>query len=174
MKYKINLLPPKELSLKEKITYFALNYLRYIIVITQLIVIIVFFYRFQIDQKIIDLKEEVDQKKEIIKTVKPLLDEAKVINEKSKMIKTVIQDQKKLQEMLAYLLSLFPETIILNKMEITNVSDIKLSGITTNVAHLQMFKKQLENDKRFKKVELTDIHKEFDNFTFNLNLLSYE
>ena len=74
MRYKINLLEKKDIGLLDKLTFFSLNYLRYIIVITQLVVIGVFFYRFQIDQKIIDLKEGVEQKKEIVKIVLPLLD----------------------------------------------------------------------------------------------------
>ena len=69
MRYKINLLEKKELNLLDKLTFFCLNYLRYIIVITQLVVIGVFFYRFQIDQRIIDLKEGVEQKKEIVQIV---------------------------------------------------------------------------------------------------------
>ncbi|MGB9707210.1 MAG: PilN domain-containing protein [Microgenomates group bacterium] len=173
MKYKINLLPAKELSLKDKIVYFSLNYLRYIIVITQLVVIIVFFYRFQIDQKIIDLKEEIGQKKEIVKVVQPLLNEADVIVKKSKNIETVYKDQNKLKEMLAYL-SFFPETITLTKMEILNNSDIKLTGMAANIQHLQLFKNQLEKEKRFKKVQLTSLKKVFNEYSFVLNLLNYE
>jgi len=66
MRHRINLLEKKEQSLLDRLTFFGLNYLRYIIVITQLVVIGVFFYRFQIDQRIIDLKEGVEQKKEIV------------------------------------------------------------------------------------------------------------
>jgi len=73
MRYNINLIEKKEVSLLDRLIFFCLNYLRYIIVITQLVVIGVFFYRFQIDQRIIDLKEGVDQKKEIVKIVLPLL-----------------------------------------------------------------------------------------------------
>src|SRR3989339_2271771 len=111
MKYKINLLPQKETSLIEKLMYFALNYLRYIIVITQLVVIGVFFYRFQIDQRIIDLKEAVDQKKEIVKIVLPLLNEAAKIDKKTLIINESIQKQNKFREMFDYFLSTFPETI---------------------------------------------------------------
>ena len=71
MRYKINLLEKKDIGLLDKLTFFGLNYLRYIIVVTQLIVIGVFFYRFQIDQRIIDLKEAVEQKREIVKIVLP-------------------------------------------------------------------------------------------------------
>lgn len=174
MKYKINLLPPKEIPLKDRIIYFSLNYLRYIIVISQLVVIIVFFYRFQVDQKIIDLKEEVSQKKEIIKTVRPLLEEAQTIDKKSKEIKNIYNDQKKFKEMLAYLLSFFPETISLNKMEVLNNNEIRLTGKTTNISHFQIFKNKLEKEKRFKKVQLSSLRKVVNEYSFILNLINYE
>ena len=106
MKYKINLLPQKETTIAEKVMFFLLNYLRYIIVITQLVVIGVFFYRFQIDQKIIDLKESVMQKKEIVEIVLPLLNEASRIDQKSQEINKVIKKQQNFNEMLKYLLSI--------------------------------------------------------------------
>ncbi|PJB87766.1 hypothetical protein CO083_05355, partial [Candidatus Roizmanbacteria bacterium CG_4_9_14_0_8_um_filter_34_12] len=64
MKYKINLLLPKEKNWLDKVIYFGLNYLRYILVITQTVIIMVFFYRFKIDQEIVDLKDAVKQKQE--------------------------------------------------------------------------------------------------------------
>jgi hypothetical protein len=76
--------------------------------------------------------------------------------------------------MFAYLLSTFPETISLTKMEVLNNSDIKLTGIATNVSHLQMFKNQLEKDKRFKKVQLTNLSKIVNEYSFILNLVNYE
>ncbi|QQR63494.1 hypothetical protein IPH70_03205 [Candidatus Roizmanbacteria bacterium] len=87
MTYKINLLSKQEMSLIDKTLYFFLNYLRYILVFTQIIVIGVLFYRFRIDQNIIDLKDSLDQKKEIVQAVKPLLDEAEKVNNQSIAIK---------------------------------------------------------------------------------------
>ena len=87
----------------DKVFYFALNYLRYIIVITQLVVIAVFFYRFQIDQKIIDLKEAVDQKKEIVNIVLPLLKEAERIDKKTTEIDKIINNQNSFSSMISYL-----------------------------------------------------------------------
>src|SRR3989344_8661356 len=95
MKYKINLIPKKEETLGERFLYFASHYLRYIIVITQLVVIGVFFYRFQVDQRVIDLKEAVGQKKEIIEIVLPLLTEATRIDQKQNEIKNIINNQEK-------------------------------------------------------------------------------
>ena len=63
MKYKINLLSKRlnKQSFLKKLNYFTYNYLRYILVITQLVVMSVLFFRFSIDQRIIDLKDEIYQ-----------------------------------------------------------------------------------------------------------------
>ena len=73
MKYQINLLQEKEKDISGKIIYFALHYLRYILVVTQIVVIAVFFYRFKIDQEVIDLRDELKQKQEIVQVSSPLL-----------------------------------------------------------------------------------------------------
>jgi len=84
MKYQINLLPKKEKDFVDRGIYFALHYLRYVLVLTQIVVIAVFFYRFQIDQEIIDLKDELTQKQEIVAVSAPLLSEAQVVDVKTK------------------------------------------------------------------------------------------
>src|SRR3989344_9330960 len=138
MKYKINLIPKKEETLGERFLYFASHYLRYIIVITQLVVIAVFFYRFQIDQSIIDLKDGVDQKKEIIQIVLPLLNEAAKIDKKTVIIEKTIIEQKNFSTMLDYFIASFPETITLTNMEIESES-IKVTGDANDAKHLQAF-----------------------------------
>lgn len=165
MNYRINLLPDKEGTLLERAMYFSLNYLRYIIVITQLVVVGVFFYRFQIDQRIIDLKESVDQKKEIIEIVLPLLTEASQIDQKTKEIKTILNKQELYDSMLEYLLSVFPETITLTNMETTGDS-MKISGNAFDAKHLQAFISVLKKDGRFTSVEFQNIKKTESGYVF--------
>lgn len=169
MRYKINLLEKKEVGLIDKLTFFGLNYLRYIIVITQLIVIGVFFYRFQIDQRIIDLKEGVGQKQEIVKIVLPLLNEAAKIDKKTLIIEDILLQQKKFSEMLDYLLSSFPETITLTNMEIKGES-IQITGDAINAQHLQAFYNSLKKEHKFKTVSLKSIKKMETGYTFTLFL----
>jgi len=173
MKYKINLLEKKDASLLEKMTSFGLNYLRYIIVITQLVVIGVFFYRFQIDQRIIDLKEAVDQKKEIVEIVLPLLQEASRIDKKTKEIEVIIKQQNNFQSMIKYFLSTFPETATLNAMEVIGDS-IRIAGTASNPAHLQAFYLVLEKDNKFSKVEFKNIKKIDNGYSFSLNLNTFK
>ena len=172
MKYTINLLPEKEQNLYDKIIYFSLNYLRYIIVITQLIVIIVFFYRFQIDQLIIDLKDEIQQKKEIIRIARPLFEEATIINQKINESERLLNSQNNLNKMFSYFISVMPETVYLNKLEI-NDKDIKVEGLAYNIGHLQAFYNLLRKENQFKIVDLNNIKKEVDGYSFVLNLMQF-
>ena len=48
MKYKINLITKRKEKAVDKVIYFVMNYLRYILVITQIVVIGVFFYNLKL------------------------------------------------------------------------------------------------------------------------------
>ena len=169
MKYKINLLEKKETSLLDKLTFFGLNYLRYIIVIAQLVVIGVFFYRFKIDQSIINLKEGVNQKKEIAQIVLPLLNEAVKIDKKTLIIEKTIVKQKNFSTMFEYFISSFPETITLTNMEIKGES-IRMTGDARDPKHLQAFYLFLKKDKKFKGVIFQNIKKTETGYNFILLL----
>lgn len=169
MKYKINLLEKKGLSLLDKLVFFGLNYLRYIIVITQLVVIGVFFYRFQIDQRIIDLKDGVDQKKEIVKLALPLLNEAAKIDKKTSIANETILKQKRFNEMINYFIASFPETITLTNLEVKDES-IKITGDAENSQHLQAFYTLLKKENKFKTVNLQNIKKTETGYNFVLSL----
>lgn len=165
MRYKINLLEKKDPGLLNKLTFFGMNYLRYIIVITQLVVIGVFFYRFQIDQRIIDLKEGVEQKKEIVKIVLPLLNEVAKIDKKTTIIDEAIVKQTKFSDMIDYFIASFPETIVLTNMEMKDES-IKISGDAGNAQHLQAFYALLKRDNKFRSVRLQNIKKTETGYNF--------
>lgn len=165
MKYKINLLSQKETSFSEKLISFSLNYLRYIIVITQLVVIGVFFYRFQIDQRIIDLRESVAQKKEIIEIVFPLLQEAGKIDNKTKEIDKLIKKQQNFDTMINYLFSVFPETVTLTNLE-TAENTLKITGNAIDARHLQAFLALLKKENRFFSIEFKSIKKTETGYSF--------
>ncbi len=173
MKYAINLLPKKEASLAEQLMYFSLNYLRYIIVITQLVVIGVFFYRFQIDQKIIDLKDSVDQKKEIVQVVDPLLTEADIITKRTIKSEDIIKEQTHFTQMVNYFLSEFPESATLSDFKLRTDS-LTITGSTTDLSQLQAFLSVLKTENKFKNVDLSSIKKTDYGYDFDMKLAAYE
>jgi len=175
MKHKINLLrkEEKEKNLIDKLIYFSLNYLRYILVITQLIVIFVFFYKFKTDQEIIDLKESLDQKKEIVTISRSLLDDATKYELKIDYIKPILEKQKKRVEEIDYLLSIFPESLILSKMEIKE-GEIVLNCYSHQSNIIKIFYNRLIKEKKYKKVDLNNLKKTETGYVFNLLLKNYD
>ena len=173
MTYKINLLSKKDVSLIDKTLYFFLNYLRYILVFTQIIVIGVLFFRFRIDQNIMDLKDSLDQKKEIVEAVKPLLEEAERVNNQSIAIRKVTAEQDIQLSALNYILSVFPESIVLTTLDI-NKATYTLKGTSTDSRQLQLFYTRLQGDKRFKSVSLSNIRRVDEGYVFDLVLGDYQ
>lgn len=173
MKYAINLIPSRQAPFMERLVYFSLNYLRYIIILTQLVVIGVFFYRFQIDQRIIDLKEGVEQKKEIIQVVLPLLSEAEIIDKRTVEARKIIKEQERFNQMIGYLLSLFPESLTLTKLEIEK-DGIKMTGLAAEAGILQSFYSLLQKEKKFAVVNLNNIKKVDNGYAFILILNKFK
>jgi Tfp pilus assembly protein PilN len=168
--YQINLLPKKKPSLIDKIVYFSLHYLRYVVVITQIVVIVVFFYRFKVDQEIIDLKESTDQKEEIIKLTLPIVTEAQTIDERMNQIKQILEKQARLTTNLDYIFSIFPAQITLTSLDF-NESKIKLMGTTSNPPMVKLFVEKLKSDKKFKQVAINQINKKGFIFEFSITIL---
>ncbi len=158
MKYQINLLPKKELDFVDKIIYFALHYLRYVLVLTQIVVISVFFYRFKIDQEIIDLKDELQQKQEIVAVSQPLLDDAKIVDTKTKQIREILLSQVQFKEALSYFLSTFPVDLTINRLEIQG-GQFKFDASTTSPNIIRSYLERMRKEKRFKTVVLNSIQR---------------
>lgn len=173
MKYKINLVGEKRRGFFENLLYFFTNYLRYILVVTQLVVIGVLFYRFSIDQNIIDLKESVDQKKEIVKTVNPLLTEIKTVDNQVATIKKVVTRQDSQQKLLDYILAQFPASV--NLTELLLYSDkLSLLGSSSNPKEIQLFYNRLRMDGRFASVNFSNIKKDGSSYLFTLELKNFK
>ncbi len=169
MKYRINLLPAKQLTALDRIIFFAFNYLRYILVITQLVVICVFLYRFNIDQEIVDTKDTLHQKQEIIRVSQPLLLAGDKLYKRSENISSLLDSQSKESRMFEYVLSRFPEQFFLNEMNIT-VDSMTLKGSTPDANILRGFYTRLKSDQKFNSVNLQNISKTDKGYDFTFIL----
>ncbi len=172
MKYQINLIKKKKQTVFDKAIYFSLNYLRYILVITQIVVIFVFFYKFKVDQDIIDLKEAVAQKKEIIEISEPLLKLAETTEKKIDLIKPILLTQKKQQSFFQYFLSVFPENLYLSEMSLRQ-DVVEIEGYAYDPTIIRIFYYRLIKDDKFKQVNLKSIKKGDLGFEFVMELINY-
>ncbi|HRN69697.1 MAG TPA: PilN domain-containing protein [Candidatus Woesebacteria bacterium] len=172
MKYITNLFSKKEETAIDKITYFALHYLRYILVITQFVTICVFFYRFKIDQEIVDLKDTLSQKKAIVETTQNLLTNVKELDFKINNIKSISGKQDTLLDIYTYIFQKLPQDVRLTSLTIEGTS-IQFQGQTTNITAVQDMYEKMQQEKIFKSVVLGGITKNETGFAFNLELTDY-
>ena len=107
-KVNINLIVKKEASFSNQLLSWALTYGRYIIIITQIIVLTVFFTRFKLDRDHTDLKESVSQKQALIESVASLETEIRRIQKNLADIKQVTANQNIPLNILRFLSEITP------------------------------------------------------------------
>lgn len=173
MRYLINLFPAKEQNTVDKIIYFGFHYLRYILVITQFVVICVFFYRFKVDQDIVDLKDGLQQKQQIVNATQKLLDEVKVVSTKVGNVKTVFAKQETSSTLYSYFFDRLPNTLTLKRFRLSGTS-IEVEGVTDDANSVRIFYDSLKSENRFKEIELRNVRKEENGYTFSLRLQDFK
>ncbi len=172
MKYNINLLEKKEQDFLRKILYFLLNYLRYVLVITQLIIIGVFFFRFSVDQSIVDFKDSIRSRQEIIRVTNPIIQEIDKADFQLKEIQKLISSQSLFTQMMEYTFAEFPASIVLSQLVIDSNS-MDLTGSAQNARDLQSFYAKLQRDKRYETIELENVKRVEDGYTFTMKLKKF-
>lgn len=160
--YEINLLPKKKNKIADKLLHFVLYYFRYIIVITQIVVIAVFFFRFKVDQTVIDLKDAFKQKQQILAVTIPIVEEAKIVEGKTKHIKDVIDDQELFLARLQFILRSIPQDVTLTQLDILD-DMVTITGSATNVFSVRSLHRKLYVTEGFEKAEISTIERESDN-----------
>ena len=172
MKYKINLFPEPERSVVDKITYFALHYLRYILVITQLVAICVFFFRFKVDQDIVDSKEKLTQQQAILASAQEMLEQVEQIDTKMKNVKVIVDEQDIFQSQYNYLFGKLSPDINISIFSIAP-EGVVINGNSTNIESIRKMYESIKSESRFKVVNLESIDKKDGSFEFNLSLSEY-
>lgn len=173
MKYLINLLPEKDKDATDKIIYFAFHYLRYILVITQFVAICVFFFRFKVDQQIVDQKDALIQKRAIVDATQLMLDEVKVLDTKINNIKVVLTRQDKTKAMYSYVFDALPSEIQISKMYMKDMI-VDIEGLSTNIDVVKNLYERMDREKRFQSVKLTSVDKREEGYIFRLTLTKYK
>lgn len=168
-KYKINLLAKKKPKFTKTFIYFVLHYLRYIVIITQIVVIAVFFYRFKIDQQIVDLRENVNQKQEIIRATLPIVAEAKEVETRADEIKKILNQGDKFGANLNYVFSVIPVGVTIDIYNI-NEKTISFSGESVDIRTIQLFDSKLKSDNRFKSILISFVSKTITGYEFAMQL----
>lgn len=174
MSARINLLPKKDLkdTLMGKLLAFSLTYGRYIIVCTQLIVLLAFFSRFKLDRELSDLQDSIEQKNAIVESLQPFESEVREIQERINQIKVLKENHDEIRSSILTLKKVLPEGNTATNITISG-GKISIKGLSRDE---QSFADLLERAKKLKgilAVEFGGIGKDKDSdmITFDLSYM---
>ena len=168
--YAINLLPKKKNKVADRLLYFVLYYFRYIIVVTQIIVIGVFFFRFKVDQQVIDLKESYKQKRQILAVTVPIVEEAKIIEGKADKVRAIIDGQDLILARTDFILNNIPEDVELSNFKIDE-NEISMSGTSESILSIRSLHRKISMREGLENAVIKSVDRAGDKgFSFGINI----
>lgn len=156
----INLIkrPYENSSFFNQFLSWALSYGRYIIIVTQIIVLSVFFLRFKFDREHADLKESVSQKQAIIESVKDLENEIKGLQSKLSDIRKIVTSQEIPVNVLRFLQENSPTDTNYSLISYSN-NKITFTATTSSLKSFSTLLKNIQTEDKFNEVNLEDVQR---------------
>ncbi|OGG21121.1 hypothetical protein A3D03_05740 [Candidatus Gottesmanbacteria bacterium RIFCSPHIGHO2_02_FULL_40_13] len=136
----------------------AFSYGRYIIIVTQIIVLSVFFLRFKFDREHADLKESVSQKQAIIESVRDLENEVKGLQSKLSDIRKIVTSQEIPVNVLRFLQENSPTDTSYSHINYSN-GKITFTASTNSLKSFSSLLKNIQTEDKFSEVNLEDIQR---------------
>ncbi len=155
---RVNLLPPSEFeqSFWGRFIKWAVSTGRYLIILTELVVIVAFLSRFKLDQDLSDLNQNV--KSQIMFLDSQITIEEKYLQTAKKLSQAglIIQSRPEIELLLKYLSEKKPEEVEISQL-VLNSGGLNLTAVTLNEQSMNNLLKTFSADKTWSTVELTQV-----------------
>jgi Tfp pilus assembly protein PilN len=139
-----------------KILKWTLTIGRYIVIFTELVVILAFLSRFKLDRDLTDLGEKIRQQQAIIVSWSNFEKDFRFLNRRLQTIEEFRKSQIESGEILEELANLIPLDIVISDFSVSN-RQLSLSASAFSEGGLSSFLRNLKNSKNFKNITLTQI-----------------
>lgn len=167
---KINLLSKDSRQTAEgRIVNWTLTYGRYIMIGTEIVVLLAFISRFSLDRKRTDLQEEIAQKQAILEANLPFELEIRNTQDNLEKIKVLLGEQDVPVSLLKRLAAILPPDVYLKSLDITQDS-LHSEAVAGTTEGFSQFLANLGATKELTKVQIADISKNSTvGITFDFN-----
>ena len=156
----INLLGTEDLQHSQwgRILLWATTYGRYIMITTEIVVLLAFISRFSLDRKLTDLKEEIAQKQEIIKANTSFEAEFRSLQERIRTIKTLLASQGLPRDVMEELQRLVPPDVHFESLTF-NDNGLILKTTAATTGGFSQFLSNLTQSQYLEHIEVGEIKK---------------
>lgn len=141
-----------------KVLTWAVSYGRYIMIGTEIIVLLAFISRFSLDRKLTDLNDEIAQKKAILEVNLPLEDKIRRLHADLSVIKTNLPKSKQTVELLAHIQSVIPPDVTFDKFQISRGA-LSIDAVAGTSQGFSQFLANMQAIKRIKELEVSQVRR---------------
>ncbi len=141
-----------------KFLRWSLTYGRYIIVCTEIIVLIAFIYRFSLDRRITDLNEEIEQKSAIVQANTEFENQFRNLQKRIETIGRLFINQDAAYKLLQHLQQITPQGITYLHLSQEDKT-VNITGIANSNSSFALFLNQLKNSPYLTNIEISSLTK---------------
>lgn len=142
-----------------KFLKWALTFGRWIVIFTELIVILAFLSRFKLDRDLTDLYEKIEQKQAYIESARSFEEEFRFIQKKVQVIKALKENQLNSESIILQLASLLPDDVYLENLSL-EPGKMQLDAHALNEEGLRIFLNNLLASDSFSQIDLSTTTKQ--------------
>lgn len=163
----INLLGEQDLGHSPwgRLITWSITYGRYIMIGTEIVVLLAFISRFSLDRKLTDLKEEIAQKQMIIEANQQFEKEIRSLQDQLAKIKALTKDQDRPLTTIILIQSLLPPDVYLQAFELGK-DRLKINAIAGTTAGFSQFLASLTGTREISQVEIGEVRKSITGIQF--------
>lgn len=152
----INLAKNRQISSLDKFMNWTLTIGRLIVILTEVVAVMAFVYRFSLDEKIVDLHSAIKQKQNIISVLKN--DESKYRSLQNRISIAAIFSEKgtKTSQTITDIANLIPDQVKIGNL-ILNKDQVNINADLASVSSLENFTNSLKNYHGIKSISIDNI-----------------
>ena len=152
----INLVKNKQIPLFDKFMDWALTVGRLIIILTEIVAVAAFIYRFSLDERLIDLHSSIKQKQTLVSLLKADEDKYRNLQDRIALASTLSEKNAKTNKIVLNIIELIPGGVKINNL-ILNKDRITIDADTNSVLALTNFINFLKDYPDIKSVSIDNI-----------------
>ncbi len=139
-----------------RIVNWAVTYGRYIMIGTEIVVLLAFISRFSLDRKLTDLKEEVTQKQDIIEANLPFEKDVRALQDKLTKIKTLKTQPFNALGLLSSFQTILPAGMYLRSLS-QDQNKLTVSAVAGSTGAFAQFIANIQNTRNLGNIDIGDI-----------------
>jgi Tfp pilus assembly protein PilN len=157
----INLLGDSEMDHTPigRIVGWAVTYGRYIMIGTEIIVLLAFISRFSLDRKLTDLKEEVAQKQDIIEANLPFEKDVRTLQDKLSKIKTLINQPVEPLAAVTLFQTMLPQGVYLKTYDLSK-NTLTIQAVAGSTDAFSQLMANLRASNQLSSIDIGDIKRD--------------